>query len=315
MHSIFAQNTKWFQHWKLKEGDRGTYSIFSVFLCRHLVLIKKKGKNRGISKCWQEEACYPAPTFGEDWKACRQEDRGKSETTKWDHLCGAGSQDSPQTVWRSWGWFSHPHTWGLCSFEYSGLLTIWDFYVINIYYVEWFYFQIYCILNMLFNGLIQMQGAHHSWVEWLEPIQGLDNDLLSITFSTKYLHCTCLEPLMRQIWFSHQTLPFNYSSHICGSCQVRPAASGLLAGAGTPNGCWCLECRNFVWQQILLQLNIHNYKLKGNLCPRECAFSLQVLNDLWEWTIGAKNLKSDLRVCTLATLALKPCSPSWLPDS
>ena len=24
-------------------------------------------------------------------------------------------------------------------------------------------------------------------------------DLLSITFSTKYLHCTCLEPLMRQI--------------------------------------------------------------------------------------------------------------------
>lgn len=47
-------------------------SIFPVFLNFLYAFSLWRNKNTGISKCQQEESCYPAPISGEDGKACRQ---------------------------------------------------------------------------------------------------------------------------------------------------------------------------------------------------------------------------------------------------
>ena len=154
----------------------GYFSEIKIYLC-----IKKRNENRGLSKCQEEEACYPAPTFGEDWKACRQESGGAFKPHERKSSAGLVAHGLSKCM-KEWARFSHPRRENmcLCSLEYSSLRTFrfWIFMLSALTILNAFISK--CTVLCCLNGLVQRQGAYHSEPGWLVPIQWFGRYLLFI---------------------------------------------------------------------------------------------------------------------------------------
>ena len=110
----------------------------------------KKNKNRGLSKCQQGEAYYPAPGFSEEAKACRQEVGGGFEPREvklfLSGLDGRMALKICEGIKDGFHILIVKHV--ACvhlNVSVYWLVGIWDFYVINIYYIYFLkiYFFIY----------------------------------------------------------------------------------------------------------------------------------------------------------------------------
>lgn len=226
---------------------------------------------------------------------------------------GAGWQAGQLLSCRNWRWFSCI-TWkcGACVhlnitiYPLFGIFT-WSAFSILSDSISRFTVNV-CYLN----GLIQMQGAHCSWVGWFAPSQGSDRDLLSVTRSANYLHHTCLEPL---IGFSRRTLLLDFS--LPGWFPAgETSALGPLARRAHPRGLSSSRLRFHLAASPASAQNQELQAERGPVSEIKCSFSLQLLNYLWKWTI-VKHLKLALCLCTLthwfSNLAPRHDSDSYVP--
>lgn len=154
----------------------------------------------------------------------------------------------------------------LRSFEYNDLPALWDFYVIGIYYFEWFYFQIYCKCLLFKWPHSNARGSLQlSWVVCTQPRiwQGSSLSNQERKLSTPYLSRTTDQADMVQSSDSAVGFLFTWVVPSRWDVCVGPSGQG-----GHTQGTCHLQGWDFIWQPVLLLLKIRNCKLKGDPCPR-----------------------------------------------